>query len=337
MTVSKHYVSNLRQVIVAAETTPGTAVTPADADFNARIYGGDLTIDVPVDDENSKFGTGDHGEDESIPGTQSATLKVSTKIAWGGAAATAPGWWKLLTGCGMVDKTYTTTGLAKHPKTAGDDTTLTIWVVDIIRGATPTAIAHKLAGCMGDGSIYCDGIGKPWMFEGTFKGKLSAVEVITSGANQFVLTSADTALPEVLLSNAVTIGSKAKKISSFRLSFGNDVQPQVNQSEATGFEFFGIVNRRPRFSINPLMVSLSGDTDSDTPFASLKAGTVAAGTIVGAHHTLTLPRMELLSVAQASREGLVSHDLNYKLLRNGSADAVLDAETCWEFLQGARA
>jgi hypothetical protein len=98
-----------------------------------------------------------------------------------------------------------------------------------------------------------------------------------------------------------------------------------------------IVNRRPRFSINPLMVSLSGDTDSDTPFASLKAGTVAAGTIVGAHHTLTMPRMELLSVAQASREGLVSHDLNYKLLRNGSADAVLDAETCWEFLQGARA
>jgi hypothetical protein len=337
MAASKSFVSNLRCVVCKEEVTPGTAIAMADADFNTRIYAPEITLELPVDDENSKFGTGDHGEDESIPGTRSASVKLSTKISWGGAVATEPAWWKLLKGCGLVKKTYTTTGIAVQPKAAGDDTTLTMWVIDIIRGAAPSAIAYKLAGCMGDGSIFCDGIGKPWMLETTFKGKLTAIAPITAGADQFVLTGADTNLPETLCGNAVTMSAKTKKITSFKLAFGNDVQPQYNQGDASCIDFYGIVSRRPRLTMNPLMVTMSGDTDSHDPLTDFQAVTTGTGSIVGTHHTLNIPRHQILTMAQAVREGLVGWDMNYKLLRNGSADAVLDAEVTWELLQGARA
>jgi hypothetical protein len=337
MAVSKHFVSNLRCVVCKEEVTPGTAVALTDADFNTRVYGAEVTFDLPIDDEASKFGTGDHGEDEAITGAQSGTIKISSKVSWGGAVATVPAWWKWLVGCGQVQKAYTTTGIAAQPKVAGDDKTLTIWVIDIIRGASPTGMAYKFAGCMGDGSIGCDGIGKPWKIEGTFKGKLVDIAAITAGADMYTLTSPDTSLPETLCNNAVTINSKTKKISSFKLSFGNDVQPQYNQADSTCIDFFGIVNRKPRLQMNPLMTTISGDTDSSDPLADFLAMTTSTGSIVGVHHTLNLPKVQLLTMAQAAREGLVGWDMNYKLLRNASADAALDAEVTWELLQGARA
>lgn len=338
MNASKHYVSNLRCVVLKEETTPGTAIALTDADFNARIYEPELTLDLPVDDENSKFGTGDHGEDESIPGVQSATVRLRTKISWGGTVTTEPAWWKLLKACGMVKSTYTATGIAAQPKAAGDDTTYTCWVIDIIRGATPTAMAYKLAGCMGDGSIYSDGIGKPWMLEVTLKGKLTDIAPIAAGADQFVLTAPDTTLPEVLRCNTVTMQAKTKKITQFKLSFGNDVQAQYNQADnPAGIDFFGIVSRRPRLQMNPLMVTATGDTDSEDILDNFSTCVATTSSIVGVHHSINIPKAQILSMAQAVREGLVGWDLNYKLLRNGSTDVALGAEVCWEFLQGARA
>jgi hypothetical protein len=336
MAASKHFVSNLRFAILKAESTPGTAVTPVSADFNTRFYEVEFTPNLPVDDENSKFGTGDHGEDEAIPGSQAASVRLRTKVSWGGSAIVEPDWWKLLRACGQVPDVYGAVGIGAQPRAAGDDTTYTCWVIDIIRGASPTAIAYKLAGCMGDGALYADGIGKPWMAEATLQGKL--IEIATlANVDIPVLTSPDTTLPETLCANTVTMHAKTKKITSFRMSFGNDVQPQYNQLDARCIDFFGIVARRPRLQMNPLAVTLSGDTDSENILANFLAVTSTAGSIVGAHHTLHFPKPQILTLAQAMREGLVGYDLNYKLLRNAGADAVLPDECAWEFLQGARA
>lgn len=336
MAASKHFVSNLRFAVLKAESSPGTAVTPASADFNSRFYEVEFTPNLPVDDENSKFGTGDHGEDEAIPGSQAASVRLRTKIAWGGAAVTEPAWWKLAKACGLVKATYGATGIALQPLAAGDDTTYTCWVIDIMRGASPTAIAYKLAGCMGDGAIFADGIGKPWMLEATLQGKLTDFAAVAN-VDIPALTSPDTNLPETLCSNTVSMHGKTKKISSFRLSFGNDVQPQYNQADARCIDFFGIVSRRPRLQMNPLAVTLAVDDDSEDVLANFLAVTTSSGSITGVHHSLILPKPQILTLAQAIREGLIGYDLNYKLLRNGSADATTPDECGWEFVQGARA
>lgn len=335
MADSKHFVSNLRFAVLKAETVPGTAVTPVDADFNSRFYEVEFTPNLPVDDENSKFGTGDHGEDEAIPGSQSATVRLRSKLHYGGALTTEPNNWKILRACGQAVETYTATGLGAKPLAANDDSTYTCWVVDVMRGATPSAICYQLAGCMGEGAIYADGIGKPWMIEATLQGKL--IDIVTlANADIPELTTPDTALPITLCSNTVTMQGKSKKISSFRLAFGNDVQPQYNQADARCIDFFGIVSRRPRLSMNPLMVTLATDTDAEDPLANFLAATSSSGSISATNMALHFPKPQILSMAHAIREGLVGWDFNYKLLRNAGAIAALENETTFELLQGTR-
>jgi len=338
MAASKHYVSNLRFAVLKAESTQGTMVTPADADFDSRFYGAELTLNLPVDDENSKFGTGDHGEDEAIPAEKTASVVLRTKLHYGGAVTTEPNNWKLLKACGLVLETYAGTGLGLKPLAAGDDVTYTCWVFDVIRGGTPTGKIYKLAGCMGDGAIYADAIGRPWMAEATLQGRLVDIIDCVNG-DILALTSPDTALPITMCANTVSMQGAAKKISSFRLNFGNDVQPQYNQAVSGCVDFFGIVARRPRLQMNPLMVTDSGDDDSEDTYNNFVTMDATAGSIASSsgNTTIHVPRPQILTLAQASREGLVNYDINYKLLRNGTVDANLPEEATFEVLQGARA
>ena len=65
--------------------------------------------------------------------------------------------------------------------------------------------------------------------------------------------------------------------------------------------------------------------------------TIAANTLTfGTNHFIvSMPNTQILTAAQASREGLNAEDLNFKLLRNGTDIATMEDESTFQLLQGA--
>lgn len=324
--------ANLRYLAVKDEVTEGTFVAAVDADFNTRLRDIQITPNVEMDDENSKWQTGDHGEDEHLAGVQAATITFYQKLTWGGAVNTSPSWTKIMEGCGCPEEAYGAAGIGWAPKKVADELTKSITVADVTRGATPITTLYKFAGCMGNAIIMCEGIGKPWLIRYTFQGK---IEDIVDGT-ALVLTSPQETLAEVMLSNTFTIGGTAERISSFQLDLGNEIAPVYDQSKSNGILHFGIVNRRPRFSCNPLAVK-QATRDMLNLLITNNVSVISNAT---SHMTIAIPAAQLLNPGLAAREGLVNWEENYRCLRNGNYNpepiTALDAEDTWELLQGAR-
>lgn len=338
--------ANKRFAVVKAETAPGTpeydlsASFPADADYDCRFTGVEITPDIGMDEEAGDVRMGTHGELESIAGAQSAEIKLTFPMPWGGAVGTAFNYSKVLQACGLAETAYGATGIGWQPITDNDCAAVTIVVIDPQFGTTPAAVGYLFAGCMGNAVISAGGIGAPWMCEATFRGKLVDIADIANGDIP-VMTGAGTELAERLLDNTFSIGGTTQKISTFSLDAGNDIQPVIDQDDATGYKHYYIASRKPRFSCNPLGVLNATDdvlarvNGMDNDAISL----ATAGT--PPHFTLDIPRAQLMNPAIADREGLSAWDQNYKCLRNHNGSAAANAsipdECTWELLQGARA
>jgi hypothetical protein len=320
---------DLRIAVVKLESTPGTAETLADADHNVRLFGIECAPIFEIDDENSKFATGDHGEDESIVGAQSGTISFSCKLAYGGAVTTLPNWFKLFKACGYEEMTYTSTGVGLQPISGKDCITATIGVYDINRCSTPAAVCYLFSGCSGTVEFGCEGIGKPLVAKFTFTGKLVSIADVANGDIP-VLTSPDTELAEKLLNTTVTFGGTAQKISSFNLTAGNEIQPVIDQSENTGYLAYGIATRKPRFSMNPLVQLVA----TDNVYSKILNETTGAIALELQNIKINIPVAQLISTTLANREGLVNWDQNYKCLRNGSSSSDLYDEATHDILIG---
>lgn len=337
---------NTRFLVGKAEGTPGTMETLTGLDFNTRCRGVEITPILEWDDEASKFASGGHGEEEAISGAQSATITFSIRLGRGDTVATNPNYTKYLNGCGIKEVAYSTTGIGFQPLKEYDVKTLTLWVYDVVTGgATPGALVYKFAGAMGNVTIGCDGIGKPWVATFTFTAKLiDIVDAAYAAIPQGV--DFDTAHPEKNINTSVAYAGVAQRISSFTLDAGNEISPVINQADVTGYDYYQITNRKPRFSTNPLAQSvatedilgrmLSGLTGSDPVFVTgmhVQSGTTGM--------RISAPRAQQIQANVANREGIVSWDANYRFLANGWTGAVADAslapDTCWEMLIGTRA
>jgi len=335
---------NLTFAVVKTESTAGTpewdlsASFPADADFKNRLYDIEVSPEIEFDEDVANIATGDHGELSGLTGKQSATITFSFPLHWGGAAATSPNWSNILAACGLYENAYTTTGIGWQPLKQMDASTLTITVFNMdLGGATPNSTGYLFAGCAGNAVISAENNGK-FNVQCTFKGKFVDV-VAVANANIPETTGFQTPLAEKLLNASCTINSVAQCISGFSLDLGNDVQPIICQSEATGYESFYIASRKPRFSCNPLQ-KVVGDDDV---YARLLADSNYPMTMVTASSQITVyaPRAQLMPYTIAEREGLVNHEQNYILQRNNNGAAAILAtipdEATFEILQGARA
>jgi hypothetical protein len=325
---------------IKAETTPGTYETIADADFNLRLRNIEITPNIAIDDEGAKYANGNHAEDESLHGAQSVTVKCSCRVAWGGAVAVAPDWWKLANACGCGTLTiYSAAGRSIVGRQAYDDVTASIVVADKEIGSSggPVTTLYKCAGCIGEMTIHADKPGDPWIADFEFQGKL--VDVVDGTA--LVLTAPAPELGEMFLSNVCTVDGVARKISKFSFKTGNTITPIVDQSNATGYSHFVITKRQPRFSCDPLAVK-QATTDWLNDLLTENTGTITLATAASSPHlTLVIPRAQPLTTSLASREGLVAWENNYKCLSNGPSAgslviAALTYEDTWELLQGAR-
>ena len=186
--------------------TPGVEIAIQSADFNCRFKTLSDAPKVDFDDEASRFATGDEGRDLSIAGARSAEINFTEKLSWAGAVATVPTWAKLMRTMGHAIKTYTTKGIGFLPHTWANETTATIWVIAPENGMNPTSTVYRYRGAHGGNgsSISVGKIGDVW----TLTGKYSAAYIGTMEIKFLyarALTSPDSTVPEVMLSNSVIV------------------------------------------------------------------------------------------------------------------------------------
>lgn len=320
------------------ETSAGTAETLTSDDFNSRIINPELTFNTEVDDEAAKYARSDHAEAESVYGARSAQVSFDLRMSWGGTVETEPDSWKFLKACGLSAVSYVGSGIALQPLKVNDETTITIEVFDVSRGALPTAIKTQLVGCMGTVVIGCEKIGAPWIAKCTFTGKLIGQSTVANGNIPFP-TDMNQLHPEKFINNSMYIDSKAVKVTSFSLDTGNEIQPVFNQADPTGYSHFAIVSRKPRLSCDPLSEALT----VDDPIGDIVAGCTglyAIDPIVIKSNRFRLKaiRAQMLPPSIANREGLVNWSKNYKLMNNGytgtQGDTGIPSEAPYELLIG---
>ena len=337
-----YFLHPLRILVGKLETTAGTMETLADSDFDVRIRNPEVTATVELDDEASKWARGDHAEDEVVTGSQSGQITFSIRMTHGATISAEPGWWKFAKGCGCLPVVYGTSGIGLQPRKQYDEKTMTLWIFDVKRGGTaPTAVCYKFAGCMGNMVMTAEAVGKPWVANFTFTGKLTDVDMAIANADIMEKIISDTSCAEKFINNDALIGSHSEKVSTFSLDIGNEIQPVIDQSELTGFAYHSITTRKPRLSMNPLMDSshdVWGDMVYGVTGCPAYYQTMVGST--GARYSLHVPKGQIMSAGLANREGLVNWDLNIKCLGNGVTGSVqvaaLDSEVTWELLKGAR-
>jgi hypothetical protein len=318
-------------------------VTPTSSDFDVRIKNPEISPIVEWDDDAAKFANGNHGEEESVAGAQSATINFSVRLGMGDNKYTPANWGKYFNACGIKDITWTTAGLEYKPLKEYDQKTITIWVYDIVTGgATPAGIVYKFAGCMGNVTVGCDGIGKPWIASFAFTGKCVDIADVSS-ASLPVGMDFDTAHPEKFLNSTLLIDSVAQCVSKFQLDVGNEISPLICQSDLTGYKHYQITNRKPRFSCDPIMQSVATEdiwANMISGLTGTEAIDTAAAVLTSNNFTLTIPKAQRIQSNLANREGIINLDANFRCLANGwtgaLSDANLEPEATWSLLVGAR-
>ena len=312
------FISAFRVLCGKPETTPGTAETLADADFNTRVFEPTIgSIDVPMDMDPSKYSTGDFANGEAVPGPTSATLSFNCK-AVNASGNAVPNWVKYATGCGCSGVYYSGetwgSGIAVYPEKHLAESSMTIGVYDLERGLDPSGLYYEFAGCMGNMNISVEGTGKPYMMNFEFTGALNDISDIVE-ADVPELTSPSTVIPDRFLNGWITIGGVSGCISSLELNLNNTISPVQCQSSTTGYQLFGITAQDITLTVNPLE-TLETTYDWYTKYT---AGTVEEVIVQTEDFRIHIPRAQITSAGVEDADGLIRTPLTFRALRPSAA------------------
>lgn len=307
----------------AAETTPGTAVTLTSSHSDTRVW--DLqvgSIEVPFDQDPSKYATGDPFLGESIPGPTMGTVTFTTKFV-NKTGGTEPNWTKFAKTAGCHVSGYTGpcgTGFIVFPTAHAMESGLSIGIYDKERGFNPSGLFYQFAGCMGNCVISTEGTGKPYNMAWEFKGKLNDINDINA-ASIPALTSQDTEIPDKFLNGFIAMSGTAEFsgcISTMEFNFGNTVSPVECQNSSTGYSKYAIVSMEPSLTINPLVTR---NTSYDA-WSKLTSGTIERVWISTSMFSLMIPRAQIMSLASADVDGIQRYTITMRPLRATTAESI---------------
>lgn len=323
--------ANLAYIAVAVESTKGTAETLTSSDFNIRARNIEISPAFEVDNESSKYATGDHTKAEHLAGLRAMTINFIVQNTPGTTVTTSPNWEKLEQGAGSKVNTYTGSGIAYTPEASEDEKCVTIGFYMKQLGSSPAGKKIVLSGAVANCQVGADGIVMPWERAYSFTGKVSEVSDITYSEN-LELTSPQSTLPPTNNNVTLTMGGTQLYVTSWQLDYGNTVEPVYDLSDPTGILYYKISDRDPRITINPLEVPNS----TYNWFNIFINNTAQAFSIAAPNNaaTITAPRCQLLPPSATTREGLNSNDFTFRPLRNTSGGNKFEKERAWTYLQG---
>lgn len=254
-------INSYTQALNAAVLAPGVEMAIQSTDFNCRFKTLSDAPKIDFDDEASRYATGDEGRDTSLAGARSGDITFTQKMAWAGAVNTMPVWRKLMESLGHVVKRYTTTGIGFLPHTWANEITATIWIIAPENGAFPVTTAYRYCGCHGGNgsSISAGKLGDAFMLTAKYSGAyVGTMDLSVAHARQ--LTSPETSVPEIFLSNACTVPAV----------YGRSVIPSTYANAAALFAGESIGNHSRFYTSN-------GTDTVDGVLATAKGSALAKG------------------------------------------------------------
>ncbi len=350
-----------RALYTKVEATPGTAADPLDRGnayanpepIKVRVRELDVTIDPQVDDENSKYLTGDFTGDESIIGKIPGTVNYNIKFAPGQFrkdaldAANEHGlnYSEFLEGSGLNQILITDDSVAQElysypnkyfffPSVLASDNTLSQTVVD--KNANGVGIGYDITGSINNMTLSADGVGAPFKMQ--FEGaggvndvyEISAIDMAKikfDGAN-VMRTVASKFLKTIIRITDLATGVPIEVcVNKLELSSGAGLSEVECQAAASGILYNTITSMEPRLNINPELKSLS-DFDffkalTNETFYKIEIiaqDTNAADGSAFEPIKVVIPRAQMLSAPISDDNGFLRNDITFRPLGNIDKD-----------------
>lgn len=319
------------EMIAKREAIAGTPETITSTDFDVRMREVEFTPDIQGGDEDSKYVTGDYGEDIAISGIQGANFTIMTKVASADAGIdAAPKWGKLAESCGLVGVSFVGSGYSYEPIQGGDKQTSTFHKIGISDDGSPVGLESSVSGVMGNMTIGAEGVGAPLKCTYEFKGKFSGITDISGGSIPS-LTDPDTTVGAKFMNGTVSIWGAELCVQSFSLNLGNTVEYLPCPSEGTGILTATIVNRQPRME----MTILAPPASVFNPFLEVTTEQEQAINLTFGDWSIQIPRAQILSYGETDANGRLAYELSIKLNRNDGGDPTMADQSTFRLLQGA--
>jgi hypothetical protein len=318
------FIKPKRVLAMKLETTSGTAIAVADADFNVRVR--DIEFNPEVESYLRPYASGRHSVASAVMGKRKATVTFKHDLALGAAANTPAKVSKFFQCCGAKETITSTTSvdwtpLATQDEGTGYTGTIVIQEVPV----SGNALMYTMKGCMGNFVLTMDDLGQPLFVTFTFTG---AFVSITDGT-ALVLTSPDTSVPPAILAATITNNSVVQAIGKMSLDAGNEIQMDYDPSDATGYKAAYIGSRAPKLTLDAKATLLA----TDPVYTRWVAGTEAAFSLTtptagGFKWTITAPKAQLIDMKLGERNASVTTEQNFDLHESSGNDE-------WKIFQSA--
>lgn len=303
------YLKRKRQLAAKIEGTSGTAESLAAADAAFNVMNLTWTEDIPM---NERMAMESLGQLAAVPGQWAAKVSFDVELAGTGSETPVPDWASVfLPACGMKLDTAT----FAFSSVTTDLKTITIGVyedgvIKMVRGAAGTFTIDAEAGKFG--TIHFD-------FTGVYDG-------IEDGSNIATVVYPNVVPPRVACST-ITVGSVTPIISKISLASNNTVQLRQDISQCEALIAALITDRKPGGSLDPEQKLVAtqdwwGNQTTGTEAAlSLVLGTTGGNTI-----TIAAPKLQVRTVGEADRNGIITLPISFQLNVDVGDDAPYDNE-----------
>lgn len=287
-----------RRVLAAkAEATPGTAesLTATEGVFN--VYDMEFNSDMQRVDRDGQSAL---SRLPAVPGQRPATMSFGVDL-YADAVGAVPDWATVfLTACGMAETTK-----VFSPETGSTDT--------VTIGAYTDGLLKLVVGAMGTFTIDLTS-GEHGRINFEFTGKYGGTTDVA-----LITPTYPTIIPPRFGGGVLTLGSYTPRISTAQIVQNNTVTNRMDATDVTGILAAEITDRDYTMTMDP---------EADTVAAFDAYGNQIAGTevaftaVIGATNnqvTLAAPKSQIVTNTDGDRDGLLTHDNEFKLNRSAAA------------------
>jgi hypothetical protein len=310
---------NKTQLVIAPETTMGTAMTLLAAHNDIKWIPESISFEPEIEEFVQWFASGRHSQAQSTMGKRKANFKAQAPLLLGAAVGTAPKLTKALKAAGQTETVVADTSVAWTPdatKDQGDGINVTAGLIFV--PTSGNAIMATVKGCMANCKVIMTQGGFPFLLEFDF---LGAWVGITDGSS-LALTSPDTGYAPGTLGTTATMASVAQSFAKLELDFGNELELDEENSDATGYAAAYIASRKPTLSYDPKARLLAVDPAYTRLVANTEqAFSMTTATVGSMKYTLSAPRWQASNLKFAKRGSELTWDQSGSLHENAGNDA----------------
>jgi hypothetical protein len=292
----------IRTLAAKVEATPGTAesLTASEGVFNAY----DVMIQPSIA-MTDREGSGSFNYLTSITEGQTATVTFRTDIPWDGTSSEPTVFSVLMPACGWTETTNVWKPRSEAPGTNVKTLTLGVYVdglLKTIKGAVGTWVMTLPTGRF---------VTIEWTFTGVYV-EPTAVAIITPTyptTNPLKFTSAA----------ACTFNSVAMAVEQITIDAGNEITMLEDPTQASGFSYGVITNRRPTINANPESVLVATQNRHNiwttfTPYAIQITLDGPTTSTLG----ITAPKAQIINIQEADRNRIVTDEIEFLCTKNGA-------------------